>query len=378
MQVTYFNHKAHTADDRWARRGFAHRWWQLYEGDPYWVPPYYPALRRALEPAHNPHLARMSPLHLYLEAVPRPQRGARRGVDAAAMMSGALAMERTMAATVALVDPRRTDRTAYLALLHCANDPHSLDRLLDALIEKLRPHRCERLVGPVSLSPHLGSGLLQDAWNALPPLHTPYDPPYLLELVERGMRPLARQLLYRVEIPQQPPNLTGPAQIVPLEPARLATDLLLLLAAACPATDFPPPDAEEAAFLMRWLRPWPLYGSLASVEEEPVGFVLLQPDLAPLLKRFKGGHRWLRRLLLAWASRRGVQEGRLLFGGVLPAWRGQGIGHQLWQQALTIARDRGWQRLTIGPVPTRAPARAFLERQGASPARSYLLYQRPM
>jgi GNAT superfamily N-acetyltransferase len=294
------------------------------------------------------------------------------------MMSGALAMERTMAAAVALVDPRRTDRTAYLALLHCANDAHSLDRLLDALIEKLRPHRCERLVGPVGLSPYQGSGLLQDAWNALPPLHTPYDPPYLLELVERGMRPLARQLLYRVEIPQQPPNPTGPAQIVPLEPARLATDLLPLLAAAVPAIDFPPPDAEEAAFLMRWLRPWPLYGRLARVGDVPVGFVLLQPDLAPLLKRFKGGRGWLRRMLLALASRRGTREGRLLFGGVLPQWRGQGIGHQLWQQALAIARGQGWQTLTIGPVPTRAGARAFLERQGASPARSYLLYQRPM
>jgi GNAT superfamily N-acetyltransferase len=322
----------------------------------------------------------MSPQHLYLEAVPQARRhsGRDRTIDPVSMMSGALTMERIMATAVALVDPRRTDRTAYLALLHCANDPESLARLLDALIEKLRPHRCERLVGPVGLSPHLGRGLLQDAWNAMPPLHTPYAPPYLLELFERSMRPLARQLLYRVDVPQQPLEPAGSAQIIPLEPARLATDLLPLLAAACPATDFPPPDAEEAAFLMHWLRPWPLYGRLAHVGEEPVGFVLLQPDLAPLLKRFKGGRRWLRRLLLAWASRRGLQEGGLLFGGVLPAWRGQGIGHQLWQQALTIARDRGWQRLAIGPLPTRAPARAFLERQGASPTRSYLLYQRPM
>jgi GNAT superfamily N-acetyltransferase len=237
-----------------------------------------------------------------------------------------------------------------------------------------------RLIGPTGLSPHLGTGLLQDHWDELPPLHSPYDPPYMLEAVDSAMRPLGRSRLYHLEIPpERPPAPPALAQLSPLEPARLASDLLPLLAAACPSwADFAPPDAKEAAFLLRWLGRWPLYGWLAQVQGEPVGFVLLQPDLSPRLRRAGGGRRRLWRPWLTWVSQRPARQGRLLYGAVLPQWRGRGIGRQLLHQALITGHEGGWRTLSIGPLPTTSSACAFLERQGARSRQSYLLYQRDL
>jgi GNAT superfamily N-acetyltransferase len=380
VNVTYFNHVSQIAKGRWDRRRFVAQWWRLYAGDTRWVPPYYPTLRRELEPTHNSHIARMAPVLLHVEALLRDKRSAQHGHGLMRPLPTPVLLEQPVAAAVALLDPRRKDGTAYLTLLHCVNDPLSLSRLLDHAAEALWTRGCRRLIGPTGLSPHLGTGLLQDWWDELPPLHSPYDPPYMPEIVGSAMETLGRSRLYHLEIPpERPPTPSGPAQLRPLEPARLATEFLPLLAAACPPwADLPPPDAEEAAFILRWVGRWPLHGWLAQVEGQPVGFVLLQPDLAPALRRARGGRSLLRRLWLAWASRRPARQGRLLYGAVLPQWRGQGIGRQLLHQAIATGQAQGWQAMSIGPLPTTAAAGAFLEGHGARPRQTYLLYRKDL
>lgn len=394
MYITYFNHTTQIAEGRWGRGSFLANWWRIYAGDPGWVPPHYPSLRRELEPAHNSHLARMTPIFVYTEALARRQTSAKRSSHPSPATAAGL-FEKTVTATVVLRDPRRRDGTAYLGLLRCVNSLESLEHLLDRLAEILWASGCRRVIGPTSLSPHLETGVLQDYWHQLPPLHTPCNPPYLPELVGIALHPLGRSQLYHMEIPPElPPSPPARAQLLPLELAHLVTakrdsaqahskfsvgSLLPLLAAACPPwADFPPPDAEEAAFLLRWLGRWPLYGWLAQVNEQPVGFVLLQPDLAPLSRRAKGGRNPLWRPWLAWRSRRPVRQGRLLFGAVLPEWRGQGIGRQLLHQALVTGHHLGWRTLSIGPLPRAAAACAFLEGSGARPGQTYLLYQRDL
>lgn len=368
METTYFNHRTSAAEGWGERRSFINAWSRLYRRDPRWVPPYYPTLRRMVTPDGDSHVARLSPLLVQTEAMAKGGTGTE---------WGGIGFDRTVAAAVALTDPRRRDRTAYLGLLHCINHIDTLERFLAGAAELLRPHGVRRLIGPTGLSPHLGSGLLLDHWHQTPPLHTPYNPPYLPEMADIALSPLARSQLYRLKVAGDlPPEPPSPANLVPLEPARLATDLLPLLVAACPDwAGFSPPDAAEAGFLLAWLYPWPLFGWLAEVDSAPVGFVLLQPDLANRLRRAGGGHNPLWRLWLNWAAGRPAHHGRLLFGGVLPAWRGQGIGQRLLHQAQMSARQQGWQSLTIGPLPVDAPATKFMTRQGAAAEQSYGLYQ---
>jgi len=375
--ITHFNCSSRIAESRWERRRFLADWWRIYAGDPYWAPPYYPTLRRALEPAHNPHLARMTPIFIQAEALSRRQTQAGRDTWSSSAWSGGLGFGHTVAAAVALCDPRREDGAAYLALLHCVNDADSLEFLFYKLAEALWTRGRRRLLGPMGLSAYLEPGALEDHWNHLPPLHTAYNPPYLPEILHSLMETLTSSRLYHLEIPKElPPSPPGPAELSPLEPARLAADLLPLLAVACsPWSDFPPPDAAEGAFLMRWLGHWPLCGWLAEVAGEPAGFVLLGPDVAPPLRRADGGRFPPWRLWLAWRSRRRLQGGRLLYAAVSPPWQGQGLGRQLLRHALATGHQLGWRTLSIGPVPTTAPAAAFLERHGASPRQTYRLYR---
>jgi GNAT superfamily N-acetyltransferase len=327
-------------------------------------------LRRELEPGLNPHLARLDSVFVQIEALQRRRSTLPYGL-------GAVDFEYPVVMAIALGDARRRDSAAYLSLLRCVNDPDSLRRLLDFLLEILAAKGCHRLIGPTGLSPHLGTGLLQDYWDVVPPLHTPYDPPYMPETVGLALRPFARSQLYHLDISAEfPPAPPVRTRLLPFDPTRLATDLRPLLAAACPTwADLPSPDAEEAFFLLRWLGCWPLHSWLAEVDGQPVGFILLQPDLAPRLRLAKGGRNLLWRAWLAWAKHRPTRHGRVPFGAVLPNWRGQGIGSQLWHQAILIASQQGWQSLTFGPFPTMAPGVKFLKHRGAEARQTYLLYQ---
>jgi GNAT superfamily N-acetyltransferase len=290
--------------------------------------------------------------------------------------------ESIMAAAVLLRDPRMGDergrnKVAYLALFQAANDSQGVERMLDYAREKLMREGYSRLLLPTGLSPHIGTGMQQDRWDLWPPLHTPMNPPYLPDLFDKKLQPAQKTRLFHAVVPPalpEPPS--GPARIVPFDPQRLTADLLPLLVAATEQTGglFPPPDAEEAEFLLRWLGMKTLSGRLAEVGGEPVGFVLLQPDDGERMRRAGGGRPLLWRAWLAATRGRPVVQGRLLFGGVLTRWRGRGIGQQLWQEARGLAHGRDWKSITIGPVEQGSMAAGFLGRQGAIPQQTFSLY----
>jgi GNAT superfamily N-acetyltransferase len=383
MDVGYFNFSSRYAQWWWDRSSFVRHWWRLYIHDSRWVPPFYPTFRRSLVPNHNPHLRRLEPDFLSIEAMPRRHvsRAGRRSSEVDFSPYGMAAFEQTVATAILLHDPRRRDRTAYLALLHCTNDAESLERLLDTAAFQLAEEGFNRLVTCSSLSPFLGSGFLQDHWDKIPPINTPYDPPYLVELIHTQLDPGVETCLYhfdipsdlRVEMPAPPEN----ADLLPLDPLRLADDLFPLFKAGLPELiDFPAPDPMEANFLINWVSTWPVEAWSAQVNGKEAGFILLGPDLAPALRRAKGGRSPLARLWLRLAARQTFSKGRLYFGGVLPAYRRLGIGRLLLQKALASARDYGWEQLAAGPVPVESSTARYLKKAGAFRGASYRDYSR--
>lgn len=371
----YFNYFSHIAEGYWERRSFLGAWRRLYGRDRRWTPPFHPLLARALSPGKCEHVSRMQPTLVYLEALPgrpRTENGQNQFT---------VAMEEPVAAAVILADARRRDRHAYLALLHCANDEESLERLIALASEQAWASGCSGLIGPVGLSPHLGSGVLLDHFHLGPPLHTAYNPPYLPELIDGLLEKRDETQLYCVSYAVHAPvdasdrDADDGVVLCPLEPGRLAGDLLPLLQAACePMEEFPPPDAAEAAFMLEWLGIFPLSGWVAYAGDEPVGFVLMQADLGAALRLARGGRNPLWRGWLAWRGRRAARAGRLLFGAVLPEHRRRGIGRTLWRAAMTTARDAGWREMSIGPVAAASAGAAFLAAMGAQPRQRYRLY----
>jgi GNAT superfamily N-acetyltransferase len=372
----YFNYRFHFAESGWQRREYASHWWHIYKDDPRWVPPPWRPLLRLLSVNHPPHLARMDPMLLYGEALPRRIAPHSPNRNDLSPLSGVL-FEEPVVAAVLLRDRRRRDGAAYAAWLHVANDAEVLARFLTSAGDALQPLGVRQIILPTGLSPYLSTGVLQDHFHQLPPLHTPYNPPYVPELMTTVCRPVGRSLLYTVDVTAHPTvSVSSPATLRPLEPQRLAGDLLPLFVQTMPTwADFPLPDELEASFLLMWIRRWPLLGWVAEVAGAPVGFVLLQPDLSPLLRQSGGGRRLWWRPWLAWRAGKAAVSGRLLFGGVLPDHRRQGIGRQLWQQALNSAKQAGWKTLSYGPVPSIAQANNFFQAQSVDPQRTYLLHR---
>jgi GNAT superfamily N-acetyltransferase len=283
-------------------------------------------------------------------------------------------MEEAVATAALMADPRRRDGTAMLALLSVANDVESLERLLTTAQEQAFARGCVRLLGPVALSPYLGYGALLDHFDQTPPLYTPYNAPYLPEVLDAVLERVQTARLYHMPIATSTEPLPGPATLRPLTMGDDTKVLPTLLAALDEAAEFPRPDAVEAAFLLSWWSIAPRLGWIAEVDGEPVGFVLLQPDLASALRRAKGGRNPLWQLWWQWRRTQPSRRGRIVAAGVLPSWRRKGIGRQLWAAALATAYLQGWQSVNIGPVADDSAAEAFLLAHGAQPLQHYALY----
>lgn len=373
----YFNYQSYVAQNWWDRRRFLSKWWQIYADDPRWVPPYFPTLQKlVLNPPADPYIRQVMRLLVYLEALPRHGQTRSPNSNALSLETMGALFEEPVAAAIVMLDPRRRDRFAYLGHLHCVNDRSSLERYLDVLAEELKPAGIQGLIGPVGLSPHVQSGVLMDYFHENPPLHTPYNPPYLPELMDQVFQPWASSRLYELSVPKVVDVPAGPGRLAPLSLSSLVTEHLELFQSTVALwPNFPPLDRTEAGFLLRWCGDWPMLGWTAEVDGQIVGFLVLQPDLSTVLRRAKGGRNLLWRLWLTWRKRRPVAAGRILWGGVSPEWRGRGIGTQLLRHGLAVARELGWRRLTVGPLPDLAPSVTFLSGHGAQARQTYCLYQ---
>jgi len=370
--VAYFNYSTHLPADWWARRSFLHTWWQLNTDDARWLPPDYTHLRRLVMRTDTPYWARIGAQPLYLAALPQ-RRQAAHALGGQPTLAGAV-FEAPVAATVLLCEPEHA-ATAYLGLLHCANDEETLTRLLDAALTHAAALGCTRLVGPSGPTPAWGGGALCDSFDRLPPLHTPYHPPYLADLLATNMEPCRTQVLLTLPISGASAPATSPATLTPLSLSDLAAHPALLEAALSPHSDAPSLAPDAARLVLDWVGVYPVMGWLAQVDATPVGFVVVQPDLAPLVRQ-SGGGRWPPwRWYAKWAQHRPAARGRLLFGAVAPAWRGRGIGWQLLGQILRFAAAVGWAELICGPFVASSAAVTLLQRAGAQVNQHYTLFE---
>lgn len=309
---------------------------------------------------------------IYMEALPHRRPQANSSVYQPAL--GGAVFEEPVAAAVLQCAPDRQE-TAYLAMLHCVNDEETLDRLLATTLDTAFDRGCTRVVGPTGPVPSWASGALINAFDALPPGQTPYNPPYLADLLRTSMTVCLESALLHVPV-SDCLDAQGPALLAPLDLTTLDDDLLSLLdMALSPHCLAPGVASDELRLLLKWLAVSPLTGWQAQIDGVPVGLALVQPDLAPLMRRTRGGRTLPWRWYAAWAKHRPALRGRLLLGAVSPPWRRQGIGRQLLAQVLRHATVAGWRELVCGPYVTPSAAVEFFLRAGAVERQRYELFE---
>ncbi len=275
MSNGYFNYTTFRPDGYWSRRSFVRAWWRLNARDRRWVPPDFPTFVRHVEHgANDPDLRHLRSQPIYMEALPRRSTGG--GNDAHVGGLGAV-FEEPVAATIVQVDAQPQACTAYLSFLHCANDEETMERLLGKVMEHAAMANCTQFIGPTGPIPQWNSGALQNFFQLTPPMHTPYDPPYVPDLLASMMEPFYTTTLYHVPVPAVLPTAPAPARIVPLALDTLASDLMDLLDEALAHHDvYSKLDESAIAVLVRWLGAFPVHGWVAYLDDVPVGFVAVQ------------------------------------------------------------------------------------------------------
>ena len=113
-------------------------------------------------------------------------------------------------------------------MMRVANDTEALDQLLSVAWQQAAIHRALRLVAPAELARSLSAGLLLDHFHLLPPLHTPYNAPYMPELLEGAMEPLRFSRLWHLEtsVPAGSEALPAGLSFGAFDVSRLAGELL--------------------------------------------------------------------------------------------------------------------------------------------------------
>lgn len=369
MHYGYFNHVARWHTGRWGRYEWRHAWWRFYRNDPRWSPPDYSTFVHVTDP-QRPHWQQVSQQALSLAALARSAENSGRGIQLATSAFS----ETTVAATLVQIDPS-LEATAHLALLRCANDEETLERLLAGALSFAGEHGRTQLIGPTGLLPAWQSGALTDHFHMTPPLHTPYNPPYLSDVLAGVMEAWQETVLLMCPVRVAAPEPDNSIAVTGLEPGRLTSDCLDLLNEALnPDGVWPRLDSAAAALLLQMLLPYPMAGWVASSAGRPIGIALVQPDLAAVMRRAGGARNWVGRAYAAWAKRRPVRRGRLLLGAVARDWRGRGIGAQLWQHVCVHAAAAGWTTISAGPLVADGAGAAFLIARGAAPAQHYTTY----
>lgn len=368
----YINHDLIRAESWLERRAFVHRWAEIGLRDRRWTPPLFFKLRPALGDAH---MRRVLATCFRFTAVGLERKQTFQGHPAQTMPIAPL-IEETVATAVFQLDPRRTDRTAHFSLFRTINDRSSLRLFMDSVGEHLREAGSFRVLGPFGLSPHLERGVLHTHWDTSHPVYTAYNQPFMPELMDGVLRPFATQHLYTLPInPTHAPS--NSIELTQFDPQRLATDLLPLFQIACQnRLGVPLPDEAEAAFILRLLLHDQLMVWGALLNGRIVGFMLLQPDDGAARRRARGGKLLWQVGLYHLLRRRPTARGRLLFGGVLPNMRQQGVGRALLHKLQMIGTDQGWKAVDAGPFDGRETAVSFLTNHAnATPLQQYVIYE---
>jgi GNAT superfamily N-acetyltransferase len=158
------------------RRRFIEFQWEIYRGNPYWVPPFIFERMAFYDKRKNPFFEHS---------------------DAALFIAR---RDGRIVGTIAAIENRRhlerwRDGAGFFGGFECINDPTVAVALFDAAARWLRARGLSVMRGPATLSLNDECGLLIDAFDVQPTLVSTYNPPYYVDLVEGAGFQKAKDLL---------------------------------------------------------------------------------------------------------------------------------------------------------------------------------------
>jgi len=366
-----------TVESRSEIRDFIDLPWQIYAGDPHWVPPLKKDVRRLLDPRKHPFWE-FSERILFL---------ARRGA-------------RTVGRIAGIIDRHHNEfhneQMGVWGFFECDDDPEAASSLFSAVETWLRRKGMTFVRGPLNPSINYEAGLLIDGFEHTPALMMTYNPSYYIRLIEscgftrekdlfsfmidgayrlpEWLDSLAARLARKKGIHIRPFRVKDPVPelalvreifndcwsdnwgYVPLsdhEIREIGRDLVKIA------------DPDLAFFLY--------------YEDEPAGVCVVLPDINPLLKRFNGSI-GLSGLLKFLIYRREITGLRALLFGVKEKYRQMGLPILAFSHLYEAVRKKETYRyMELGwTLEDNEAINSLVEEAGARIHKKYSLFRKSL
>lgn len=349
--------------------------WQVYAGDPHWVPPLLLERKRFFNKQRNPFFKHAEAAYFMARRDGRPC-----GTVAAAIDHNYIKFQ--------------NDQVGLFGFFEVLQDYDAAARLLEAACDWLRRRDMRIVRGPFNFSTNQEVGLLIDGFDHDPVVLTTYNPPYYRELVERYGLVKAKDLYaYWLD--------AGPPPVAMVEAAERVQQRAAIRIRPMNLRDFQPEALRVREIYNRaWSHNWgfvPVTEDeilemarglkliadadltlFAEIDGKPVGFVICIPDVNRALKPLNGRllpFGWLKFLL----AKRRLNFVRIFTLGVLPEHHPVGIGAllylQVWERGVRkgyIAGEMSWI------LEDNAPMNAAMQMMGGHVYKTWRIYDLPL
>ncbi len=369
------------------RKAYIHFMWEVYKGDPYWVPPLISERIAFLDPEKHP---------FHQHAKVRYFTAQRDG--------------KIVGTIAGIINHNHNeywgDRVGFFGLFEVLKDEEAAHALLAAAEDFAHSEGMDTLRGPMNFSTNEECGLLVDGWNGTPVAMLTYNPRYYADFIESAGYAKAQDLYaFLSDISTIQPDGTGlnPKILRVAEKARKRIEGITFRPLNMRDFDnearlfkdvyneawsknwgFVPLTEAELAHEITALKPIldPKTVLFVVKDGQPVGASLPLPDVNQALHRAyprPGVPDWwsLMKMMYWWKVRKVVTTLRAFAGGFIEEYRGRGLDAILCLEDLKIALQRGYKQVEFSWVlESNIPMRQTAVNMHGRIYRTYRIYEK--
>lgn len=348
--------------------------WEIYRGDPHWIPP----IR-----SHQAELVgyRHHPFYQHNQAQ-----------TFLAMRDG-----RPCGRIAAIINRehirRYEDRRGFFGFFESENDPEVAKGLFDAARQWLAQQDIPNIRGPVNPSLNYECGLLTDGFDSAPTFMMTYNPPYYAELVEQygfqkaqdlfafdGHIDMLKTLDKKLEFVVAEATRRFDITLRPLNRKRFKEDVHTFLniynqslGGTWGFTPLSDAEVDAMAAGLRWLIV-PELTSMAEIDGRPIGAVFALLDYNPRIRQIDGRLFPFGFIRLLW-NRKAIRRIRLISTNVLPEFQRWGVGLVATARLVPVALDWGIQEAEFSWVlESNHLSYKTLKKGGVPVSKTYRIY----
>ncbi|UUO06286.1 N-acetyltransferase [Blastopirellula sp. J2-11] len=348
--------------------------WDLYRGDPCWVPPLRQNQRELLNFDPDPFYVK-NEIQCFLAL----KDGKPVGRVAAIINNGHI--------------ERYKERRGFFGFFESINDQEVANALFDAARAWLKEHDILLVRGPTNPSLNHECGLLIEGFDSMPTFMMSYNAPYYADLIEGygfrkvedlyafwGDLAMLESLDPKLKFIVDEAKRRFQPVLRPINKSRFAEEVRMFLdiynKSLVATWGFVPLSDAEVDHMAKGLKQLvvPELTTICEIEGKPVGAVFGLLDYNPRIKKIDGRLFPFGFLRLLW-NRKKIHRVRLMSTNILPEFQRWGIGLVLLERLIPDSLKFGIQEAEFSWVlESNHLSRATLERGGAKKVKSFRIY----